>query len=287
LQPSDYQPDQQREQLPAPIRTEPSRAPSIPSVPREKPTIIYDYDEDEAILKSLQASLPTRRSARSRTVPDRLGFESQSKGYYAHFAKYYHLASHNVLLAKKTFYPDTLSYQDVMRAPDRDEWMKAAQSEIQSLEKHGTWKEVPRSEATSNILPGTWTFRRKRTPDGEVKKLKGRYCVRGDLEEDTQDNYSPVVSWTAVRLFLTLSLIFGWEMISIDFSSAFVQAYLKKPTWIHLPRGYISSKGSSTCLRLVKSLYGLGAAPALWFEKISQAFVSLGFCQSVYDSCLF
>jgi hypothetical protein len=116
-------------------------------------------------------------------------------------------------------------------------WLKSDR-----LEKNGTWQVVIESEARGRILPGTWVFRRKRTPDGTVSKFKARYCVRGDLEDVTgQETFAPVVAWSTVRLFLVLSLTLKWETCTIDFSSAFVQAPLKDPVWIHLPRGFQSS----------------------------------------------
>jgi hypothetical protein len=98
--------------------------------------------------------------------------------------------------------------------------MEAAAKEIASLEKNGTWFEVDMSVAKTRILPGTWVFRRKRTPDGEISKFKARYCVRGDLEEGEPETFAPVVAWSSVRLFLVLSLTLNWDTCSIDFSSA-------------------------------------------------------------------
>jgi hypothetical protein len=123
-----------------------------------------------------------------------------------------------------------------MSNPDElEKWKDAALAEIQSLEKNGTWQVVNKSEARGRILPGTWVFRRKRTPDGTVSKFKARYCVRGDLEDVTnQETFAPVVAWSTVRLFLVLSLTLKWETCTIDFSSAFVQAPLKDPVWIQL-----------------------------------------------------
>ena len=105
-------------------------------------------------------------------------------------------------------------------------------------------------EATTKILPGTWVFRRKRTPSGKIKKYKGRYCVRGDLEDKNEedDTFAPTVHWSTVRLFLVLSLFLGWVTVTVDFSNAFVQSFLKHPVWIHLPRGFISPRGPGTCL---------------------------------------
>jgi hypothetical protein len=88
---------------------------------------------------------------------------------------------------------------------------------------------------------GYLVFLRKRTPDGTISKYKARFCVRGDLQETVQETFAPVVAWSTVRLFLILSLTLCWKTCTIDFSSAFVQALLSDPVWIHLPL-YLSTK---------------------------------------------
>ena len=186
--------------------------------------------------------------------------------------------------------PDTLSFDEAMSNPsEMEKWKEAALVEIQSLEKNGTWLIVDKSEAKGRILPGTWVFRRKRTPDGSVSKFKARYCVRGDLEDVTnQETFAPVVAWSTVRLFLVLSLTLKWKTCTIDFSSAFVQAPLNDPVWIHLPRGFRPESDSKTtvCLRLLKSLYGLSVAPRLWYQHLREALRDCGFKQCANDQCL-
>jgi hypothetical protein len=88
-----------------------------------------------------------------------------------------------------------------------EEWRKTARKEIEQLESKGTWVEEPMENARSKILPGTWVFRRKRTPDGAIRKFKARYCVRGDLQQGVFDTYAPVVGWPTVRMFLVLALL--------------------------------------------------------------------------------
>jgi hypothetical protein len=183
--------------------------------------------------------------------------------------------------------PDTLSYDQAIHDVDHDKWMKSAMDEITALTEKETWVEVPHSEATSRIIPGTWVFRRKRSPDGTVKKHKGRYCVRGDLQDGKFETFAPVVSWSTIRTVLILSLVLEWELVCVDFSNAFVQAKLKEPVYIHLPRGFRSNKNGPTCLKLLKSLYGLSVAPRLWFEKLCGALLEDGFTQSEHDKCLF
>jgi hypothetical protein len=192
------------------------------------------------------------------------------------------------LVYKATSDPDTLSFDEAMADADRIQWIESAHKEIKSLEENHTWKEVDVSEAKTKILPGTWVFRRKRTPDGLISKHKGRYCVRGDLQEGEFETYAPVVAFSTVRLFLVLSLTLNWYTCSIDFSNAFVQATLEEPVWIHLPRGFNSSRTGpgKTCLRLCRSLYGLSVAPKLWYEHLFAFFLADGFQQSEYDKCL-
>jgi Reverse transcriptase (RNA-dependent DNA polymerase) len=106
--------------------------------------------------------------------------------------------------------------------------MAAAQAEVSGLESKHTWEEVPMSDAKSKIISGTWVLRIKRSSAGEIKKFKARYCVRGDLEEeDDEDNFAPVVAWSTVRLFLVLCYILRWwSTASLDFTNAFVQSIL-------------------------------------------------------------
>ncbi len=145
---------------------------------------------------------------------------------------------------------------------------------------------MPITEAKNRILPCTWVFRRKGTPDGTISKYMAHYCVRGDLQEYVQETFAPVVAWSTVRLFLVLSLTLNWKTCTIDFSSTFVQAPLSDPVWIHLPRGFHSPRGHATCLQLLKSLFGLSVAPQLWYQHLSQALCEEGFKACANDPCL-
>ena len=52
--------------------------------------------------------------------------------------------------------PDTLTFDQAMAdTANVSKWIEAAQKEIASLEKNGTWREVGMDDAKSKILPGT------------------------------------------------------------------------------------------------------------------------------------
>ncbi|HEY9816673.1 MAG TPA: reverse transcriptase domain-containing protein [Candidatus Obscuribacterales bacterium] len=187
--------------------------------------------------------------------------------------------------------PDTLTWDECMADEHREEWIAAAQTEISALEAHGTWEEVPISDAKAKILPGTWAGKVKRRPDGSIIKRKMRYCVRGDLQEGDVDSHSQVAAWSSVRLLLVLSLTLDWYTCCCDFSNAFVQAILPEPIWIHLPRGFQANNNSKarTILRLKKSLYGISEAPKLWQEHLATALMGpdLQLKRSPHDRCVF
>ena len=191
--------------------------------------------------------------------------------------------------AKANSDPDTLTWDQAMASPYREEFLEAAQAEINALVEKGTWYEDLKSSATNKIIPSQWVFRIKRTPDGTIKKFKGRIVLRGDLQEDDgRDNFSPVAAWPTVRSFLVISIMLGWITTTVDFSNAFVHSKLpdNEPVWMHIPRGYVSTKGPAYCLKLVKSLYRHRRAPQLWFEHSAKAFRKLGLVQSEHDPCL-
>ncbi|MHA7927753.1 MAG: reverse transcriptase domain-containing protein, partial [Marinobacter sp.] len=113
---------------------------------------------------------------------------------------------HPLILAAKANTEDNPSWEEAMNGPLADGYWEAARKEIDTLERMDVWEVVDRL-AEMNVLPSTWAFKCKRFPDGSVRKLKGRFCCRGDrqidgVDYDSEEIFSPVVSWHTVRLLL-------------------------------------------------------------------------------------
>lgn len=133
----------------------------------------------------------------------------------------------------------------------------------------------------ANILPSTWAFKVKRYPYGRLRKYKAGFVARGDRQIqgiDYGEKFSPVVSWTTVRMVMTLGIHLGWETKKIDFSNDFVQADLKEEVYLTLPPGFSSENGTihETVLKLRKSVYGLVQAPKVWNDHLTQTMINLG-----------
>jgi hypothetical protein len=184
-------------------------------------------------------------------------------------------------------------YHEAMMAVDKADFREAMEIEIKGLELQKTWTIVPRTTATElnkNILPSTWTFKRKRYPDGRIRKYKARFCVRGDKQiigVDVFDTYAPVVQWSSVRLCFILSTILGLASRQVDYTNAFVQAEVKSEMFVKLPKGFDPPSEHDSVLRLHKNLYGSRDAPLAWFETLQASLIKRGFKPSAIDPCLF
>ena len=183
---------------------------------------------------------------------------------------------------------DNPTYKDIMQLPEEERklWDDSMVKELKSLRDLGSFKMVSRpSDAT--ILASTWAFRKKRYPDGALKKFKARFCVHGDLQIDGLDvfeTFSPVVAWITVIILLILSIVLNLETQQVDYANAFCQAPLDQTIFVELPAGFESP---NKVLLLEKSVYGLQQSPLNFYNHLRHGLESRGLVKSNHDDCLF
>jgi hypothetical protein len=94
----------------------------------------------------------------------------------------------------------------------------------------------------ARLLSSIWTYRRKRSPTGEILKHEARFCVDGSQQQHGRDYwevYTPVVSWQTIRLVLLISMILDVESRRIDYTQAFPQVPLEDPVYTPMPQGWV------------------------------------------------
>ena len=198
--------------------------------------------------------------------------------------------SHPFAFAAKANADDTPTFQEAISGPDRDGFIEAMHQEIEQLESFGAWKIVPRSKAIKDncrILSSTWVFKRKRFPDGTVKKLKARICVRGDQQVkdvDYFDTFSPVVQWSTIRLMFILSIVLNLKTIQVDYTLAFVQAPAAPGTYMEMPQLF---EVNGMILELKRNLYGQCESPRKFYEFLRKGLMERGLEPSPHDHSLF
>ena len=70
--------------------------------------------------------------------------------------------------------PDLPSVKESINGPHAEDFWKAMDAEIASLEAKKAWEVVERSSIPAGMkaIPGTWAQRIKRKPSGELSKFK-------------------------------------------------------------------------------------------------------------------
>ena len=209
---------------------------------------------------------------------------------------------HPMALAAKANDADTPNWNQAMNGPFAEGFWEACHKELGTLEDMGVWEVVDR-EPWMSVVATTFAFKIKRLPSGLIRKLKARFCIRGDQEIENVhywETYAPVVSWTTVRMLLVLAAELGLATRQVDYTAAFVHAEVETPPgydtmnpeeqyrssqFAEMPRGF-SEPGK--VLRLLKNLYGKKSAPRLWFNHLKVRLESCGFVQMIdVDPCLF
>jgi hypothetical protein len=190
---------------------------------------------------------------------------------------------------------DTMYFDQAMREPDADEFIKAAVKEINDHIENKHWELVPRSEVPKEqrILPAVWAMKRKRDIKTQrVYKHKARLNVHGGKQEygvNYFETFAPVVTWVAVRIILILSILNKWHTRQVDFVLAYTQADIEFDMYMDLPKG-IKTKygdGKTHVLKLLKNLYGQKQAGRVWNQHLVDGLKSIGFQQSSIDECVF
>ncbi|CAI7846029.1 unnamed protein product [Closterium sp. NIES-54] len=145
--------------------------------------------------------------------------------------------------------PATL--KEALESSDVEEWKKAMESELKSIEENGTWEL------------------------GYQQKEKVDY----------KELFAPVVKPTTLRNLLAGAAIKRWVVKQMDVTTAFLNGVLEEEIFMAHPEGF--DDGSGRVLRLKKALYGLKQAPRQWYLKLRGDLEEIGFTPSMADHSLF
>jgi hypothetical protein len=182
---------------------------------------------------------------------------------------------------------DNHTFKEAMAGPDAGGFITAMEAEILTLIELDVFEKVNRNNNVK-VLSGVWALKRKRYPDGSIRKLKARYCARGFEQVEGVDyfeTFAPVAMWLTVRLLLIMSTLLELETTQIDYTAAFVHADIDCLVHVAMPPGF-GVPGQVWKLR--KSLYGLAQSPIRnYFLYTRDKLIKMEFVQSEADPCLF
>ncbi|CAI7892332.1 unnamed protein product [Closterium sp. NIES-54] len=151
--------------------------------------------------------------------------------------------------------PATL--KEALESSDAEEWKKAMESELKSIEENGTW---------------------------ELSRLVAKGYQQKE-KVDYKELFAPVVKPTMLRTLFAGDAIKGWVVKQMDLTTAFLNSILEKEIFMAQPQGF--DDGSGRVWKLKKALYGLKQAPRQWYLKLREVLEEIGFTPSSADHSLF
>ena len=104
------------------------------------------------------------------------------------------------------------SIDELMKNPNKEEWLDAMEKEMTSLRKNETWSlvDLPAGEKTVNTK---WVFALKKNEHGEIERYKARLVAKGCSQHfgiDYSDTFSSVIRYSTIRLVFALAV--HWKM---------------------------------------------------------------------------
>ncbi|CAI7858036.1 unnamed protein product [Closterium sp. NIES-54] len=184
--------------------------------------------------------------------------------------------------------PTPRSYAEAITGPCSSHWQTTMDAEMASWKSTGTYVDaVPPSRA--NIVDGMWIFRVKRLP-GSPSAFKARYVARGFSQRQGVDyfqTFSPTPKMTTLWVLLHVAAQRDYELLSLDFDTAFLQGNVHEEIWLCRPLGFTGSFIAGTQWSLRRPLYGLRQAPREWHDTLRTTLVALGFTPSPAGPSLF
>jgi hypothetical protein len=181
---------------------------------------------------------------------------------------------------------DPVSFDE---AAKEDVWIKAMDEEIDSIERNNTWDLVDLAEC-KNIIGVKWVYKTKLNAEGEVEKYKARLVAQGFSQQpgiDYNETFSHVERIDTVRMVLAIATQNKWIMHQMDVKSAFLNGCLEEEVYVRQPPGYEIDKHRDKVYKLRKDLCGLKQASGVWYSRIDEYLISVGFSISPSEPTLY
>lgn len=181
------------------------------------------------------------------------------------------------------------SLSEALSSAQRDKWLEAMRSEMESLNRNDTWelRELPEGKSAVGCK---WVYKLKRNGAGEIERYKARLVAQGFSQKfgtDYDQVFAPVARQMTFRALLALASREGHIVRHVDAKTAFLNGTLKETIFMKQPPGFENEdKRTSVCL-LKKSLYGLKQAARSWNDAINAVLIEMNFDQSKADVCLY
>ena len=182
---------------------------------------------------------------------------------------------------------EPVSFKQALESLDKEKWRVAMNSELESLQKRGTW-ELVKLPPGKNLVTNKWVYKIKKNEFGEPIKFKARLVARGFSQIEGLDydkTFAPTAKLEAFRCLLSVANQKHMTVHQIDIDSAYLYASIDEEVYMAQPFGF--EDGTDRVCRLKKGLYGLKQAGKAWHSELTTVLESLGLKQLKSEEALF
>ena len=184
---------------------------------------------------------------------------------------------------------DPWNFAEAQADVDHCEWVKAIDSELQSMLDKDVYDLSVLPEGCTAI-GSKWIYKRKRGPDGRVKVFKARLVAKGYTQKegiDYDETFSPVAMLKSIRILLSIAAYMDWEVWQMDVKTAFLNGSLEETIYMEQPEGYVVKGKEHMVWKLKKAIYGLKQASRSWNQCFDQTVQKFGFEKCPNESCVY
>ena len=181
------------------------------------------------------------------------------------------------------------SYKEAMKSLQQEEWSKAMQSELESMQKNKVWQLVALPEG-SKPIGCKWVYKTKKDSKGNVERLKARLVAKGYTQQegvDYNETFSPVSTKDSFRFVMALVAHYDLFLHQMDVKTAFLNGKLEEEIYMKQPEGFVNKGEEKLVCKLNKSIYGLKQASRQWYLRFDEVMQSHGFIENSEDECIY
>ncbi|MBW0577633.1 hypothetical protein O181_117348 [Austropuccinia psidii MF-1] len=169
------------------------------------------------------------------------------------------------------------TYQEAMEAKEVEEWRKACEDKLKSLEEMGAWTKVEKLAATP-VLGTRWVFTLKTNPKGEVMRHKARLVVQGHRQIkgiNIEETCALTPTFATLRSILAIASAFNGRVTTFDVTTAHLHREIDEDIYVQSPPG--RTVNTDRVLKLNKVWYGLKQAGHWWWLHLKSILQDIGF----------
>nr|GEW79747.1 hypothetical protein [Tanacetum cinerariifolium] len=157
------------------------------------------------------------------------------------------------------------NYKAAMLDPESKRWVDDMNTEMQSMMDNMVWVLVdlpPNSRLVAKGYTQTCTV-------------------------DYEETFSPVAGIRVIRILISITAFYDYEIWQIDVKIAFLNGYLDEDIYMVQPEGFFDPKHLRKVCKLQRSIYGIKQASRSWNKRFDEEIKKFGFDQNLDEPCVY